>query len=305
VGTHDIVIRHLRVRPGDEAALGKGRWRTNPRGPKSSDAVSVKESTDVIVDHVSASWSTDETISVTHSRRVTVQHCLIAEPLANPALHIENGVPISHAYGALVQGAEISYLKNYIACFKIRGPQLASPPEGKSVRAAAINNLVAFYEGSGTRVKAATHPAEFVVLNNVYRHPLRAAAPDIEVLLEKIKGSGGRRPDAAATVGRTAIYLAGNLGPRRPHAELDEWAGIRSELEATLLARLRRDTPPFTVQPLVLLPTADVERHVLAHAGAILPRRDPIDERMLRDFRASTGRIIMSQDDVGGYGLQP
>jgi hypothetical protein len=90
-------VRHLRVRTGDEPALGKGRWKTAPRGPKSSDAVSVKESAAVMIDPVSASGSTDETVSVTHSRRVTVPHCSIAEPLANPALHLENGVPISHA----------------------------------------------------------------------------------------------------------------------------------------------------------------------------------------------------------------
>ena len=97
-GTHDIIVRHLPVRPGDEPARGKGRWKTAPRAPKSSDPASVKDSADVIIEHVSASGSPDETVAVTPSRRVTVQHwSSIAEPLVNPALHLENGVPICHA----------------------------------------------------------------------------------------------------------------------------------------------------------------------------------------------------------------
>jgi hypothetical protein len=59
--------------------------------------------------------------------------------------------------------------------------------------------------------------------------------------------------------------------------------------------------PPFTFAPLALLPAAEVEAHVLARAGATLPRRDAIDERLVRQFHAGTGRIIFSQDDVGGY----
>lgn len=224
---------------------------------------------------------------------------------SNPALYLESGVPISHAYGARVQGDEISYLKNYLACFKIRGPQLAAPPAGARVRSAAVNNLVAFYEGSGTRVKASRHPAEFVVLHNVYRHPLKPTAPDIHVILEKIKGTGGQRPDPASTTDTTAIFVAGNLGPLRPRAGLDEWAGVRTDLAAGVLAKLRRERPPFEVTPLDLLPTEAVEAFVLANAGATLPRRDATDERILRQYRAGTGRVILSQDDVGGYGLQP
>jgi hypothetical protein len=303
LGTHDIVVRYLRVRPGDEAPLGKGRWAGRPRPVKASDAVSVKDSHDVIIDHVSASWSTDETISVTRSRRVTVQDCFITEPLANPALHVENGVEIPHAYGALVQGDEVSYLRNYLAHFKIRGPQLAAPPEGSRVRSAAINNLVAFYENSGTRVKASRQPADFVVLGNVYRHPLKPGAPDIDLILEKPKGTPGRRIEAADTAGRTRVFMAGNLGPGRPRPEDDEWRGVRSDLLGPVVERLRVAVAPFEVQPLRLLPAEAVEEHVLRHAGATLPERDVIDRRLVAEHRAGRGRVIRSQDEVGGYGV--
>ncbi len=301
--THDVIVRYIRVRPGDEPQLGKGRWAGHPRAIKATDAVTVKESHDVIIDHVSGSWSTDETISVMHSQRVTVQRCIIAEPLENPVLHVENGVEISHALGALVEGDEVSYIKNYIAYFKIRGPQLAAPSEGEAVRSAAVNNLVAFYEGSGTRVKASHIAADFIVLNNVYRHSLKARAPDIDLILEKIKANGKRRPDAATTVGHTHVYIAGNLGPQRASADLDDWVGVRVDFSEKVAVQLRVAKPPFTVTPLALLPAVEVEQAVLADAGALLPERDAIDERIVRQYREGTGRIINSQDDVGGYAL--
>jgi len=149
-GTHDVTVRYIRVRPGDEAALGKGVWKDHPRtGMHQGDAVTVKESADVIIDHVSASWSTDETISVTKSEWVTVQNCIIAEPLANPALHIEDGREISHPFGSITEGDQVSYIKNFFAYFSIRGPQLAASHSGHPVRTAAINNLVSFYKKPG------------------------------------------------------------------------------------------------------------------------------------------------------------
>lgn len=297
VHTHDIIVRHLRVRPGDEASLGKGPWQGRPRPIRSGDAISVQECADVIIDHVSASWSTDETISVTDSRRVTVQNCFITEPLANPTLHVENGVPIAHAYGAIVNGDGISYLKNYFAYFRIRGPQMTGGIPELPTRSAAINNLVAFYEESGTRVKIARERSEYIVQNNRYRHPLKLTAPDIHLLAEK--GAERRTPEKA--VRWTRLYVAGNLGPLRPKAGGDDWGSVRANFDPAVAVRFRADQPPFVVEPLVLLPADEVEAHVLAGAGATLPLRDPVDERLVRQYRAGAGKVILSQDDVGGY----
>jgi hypothetical protein len=301
-GTHDIIIRHLRVRPGDEAQLGKGAWQGKKQPIKSGDAVSVTESADVIIDHVSASWATDETISVNHCRRVTVQNCFITEPLANPILHVEEGVPIAHAYGALVGGDGISYLKNYFAYFKIRGPQMSGGTKELPARTAAINNLVAFYENSGTRVKAARETSEYVVQNNVYRHPLKPDAPDIHLLVERAEKGTNNFVAPEKTAAKTRVYISGNLGPSRPQANLDDWKSVRTDFDPAVLTLLRATRPPFAVEPLALLPAEAVEAHVLAQAGATLPRRDAIDERLVRQYRAGSGKVINSQDDVGGYG---
>ncbi len=163
----------------------------------------------------------------------------------------------------------------------------------------------AFHAGAGTRGNATRNPAEFVVWLHVYRHARKPTAQDIQVILEEIKGPGGQRPAPARTTDTTAIFEAENPGPRRPRAGLDETAGVRTDLAPGVLAKLRRERPPFNVTPLDLLPAEAVAVLVLAKGGATLPRRDATDERRLRQDRAGPERVILSQDDVGGYGLQP
>src|SRR5580765_6058300 len=51
VDANDAVVRHLRVRLGTA-------------NPKAEDAITIEGGTNVIVDHCSASWSIDETLSV-------------------------------------------------------------------------------------------------------------------------------------------------------------------------------------------------------------------------------------------------
>jgi hypothetical protein len=40
---------------------------------------------------------------------------------------------------------------------------------------------------------------------------------------------------------------------------------------------------------------------VLNQAGATLPRRDPVDERVVYSVRNGTGRIIDNENEVGGW----
>lgn len=79
VETHDVVIQHIAVRPGDEAPPG--------------DALGVRKGHRVVFDHCSATWAIDENLSISGpadaessdatSHDVIVRHCLIAEALSH------------------------------------------------------------------------------------------------------------------------------------------------------------------------------------------------------------------------------
>jgi hypothetical protein len=90
VSADHVIIRYIRVRPGDNEAI-------------ELDAVWVAKGRNIILDHCSVSWSVDETLSVAAADdelgNVTVQWCIIAESL-NCSVHSKE----CHGYGSLVRG---------------------------------------------------------------------------------------------------------------------------------------------------------------------------------------------------------
>ena len=75
----------------------------------------------------------------------------------------------------------------------------------------------------------------------------------------------------------------------------DDWAMIVREREHTKLKQ------PFPVPATHTDRAEEAYERVLAGAGAILPERDAVDERLLADIKAGTGRVIDSQEQVGGW----
>ena len=105
VNAPNVIMRHIRVRPGD-ARKGSGAEQGF-----NGDAISIWRS-DVILDHVSASWGIDENLSVAGNgtRRVTIQHSTISEGLAQTGLYhgeydpsYNPGGPNSHSMGSLIK----------------------------------------------------------------------------------------------------------------------------------------------------------------------------------------------------------
>lgn len=262
--THDIVIRYLRCRPGDQ---------TSKAGDV--DAISLWDAKDVIIDHCSATWSTDECLSVTRdSDRVTVQHCLIAEGLTK------------HSYGSIIasyRGA-ISYLGNLYANNISRNPRPSGHQDEKEhagepgPRIDFRNNVLynwtygPGYTGTG---KPAT--AERIAMN--YVGNTLKPGPDTS--------AGDRARAFTIFQGGTAeLFLDGNqLDPPLPIRFQSELLTIRPG--STLILR---DAPlPFD-PPADNLTAKAAYARVLADAGAVKPKRDTVDTRIIAGVRDGTGR---------------
>jgi len=121
IQAHDVVLRHLRVRTGDA--------RTPHDGWDNRDAVNFGhprregDTHDVVLDHCSFSWAVDETLTVWYrSHDITVQHCLLAEPLFH-SKHPEG----PHSMGILIGegAANVSLHHNLLADSNGRNPQVA------------------------------------------------------------------------------------------------------------------------------------------------------------------------------------
>jgi len=117
-----VVIRYLRVRPGDTAGTEQ-------------DGINVRADS-VVIDHSSVSWGTDETLSISgDARDVTLQWCMITESL-NRSVHHKG----AHGYGTLIAPADRVTIHHSIYAF-----HRSRNPRPKDVTLDFRNNLVYGY----------------------------------------------------------------------------------------------------------------------------------------------------------------
>ena len=101
VQTSDVVLRHLRIRPG----AGSG-----------DDAVEFRDAERCLADRCSFLWGDDETCSIVGlSDAITIQHCLIAEGLNHAG----------HSMAAIAGGERTTWHRNVFAHCRSRNPRFA------------------------------------------------------------------------------------------------------------------------------------------------------------------------------------
>mgnify|MGYP001577722657 CR=1 FL=1 len=271
VNADDVVIRYIRSRLGSQSG-------------EEGDAVSIVGGRRIILDHVSASWSVDETLSVSarYDRTpgiydVTVQWSIISESLRR-AGHSKG----DHGYGSLIRGgrgSRFSFHHNLWAHHVQRMPRpgnytpIAEDPDGPLIE--FRSNI--FYNWGGTasgynadRDSAAT----YAFIDNCY-----IAGPDtqgLHIFREE-------NPNARS-------WFEGNsLNGVIP---VDQWELVKGLHNALASAP---DVAPVTRDPA----TGGCAR-VLGEAGAS-HRRDAVDRRIVEDVRTRSGRIIDNEADVGGW----
>ncbi len=267
-GTHDVIVRHLRCRPGDKNSQAG-----------EVDAISLWDARDVIIDHCSATWSTDECLSVTRdSDRVTVQHCLIAEALTE------------HSYGSIIasyRGA-ISFLHNLYASNRSRNPRPGGyqtlPEPGRASDPGPridFRHNVIFNWGSGAGYTGAGN------LEQAERIAMNYAGNYLKPGADTPAGYRGK----AFTIykGATAeLFLEGNQIEASPPPPAAAQADLLAVYPGSTL--ILRDAPLDFDPPAEKLTAATAYARVLENAGAVKPSRDPVDARIVAGIRDGTGR---------------
>ncbi len=290
IATHDVVIRHLRVRPG-EAGVAK-------MGGVDFDAITtVRGALDVIVDHCSLTWATDENLSASStrfdgeseadwmhsaSRRITFSNNLLAEGLAN-ATHAKG----EHSKGSLIHDHvnEVLIVRNLYAHNYERNPMFKGGARGQVINNLIYNpgqravhyNLIA-EEWFGHRYSV----GEVVMRGNV----MRAGPSTQELAFFMTGGSGDVR-----------VFAADNLAVDRLGRPLPQ----RGRYTTTPMQVIEMESAPALPFGVELLSSEKVQDAVMAQAGARPWDRDDIDRRILADTAEGRGKIIDSENEVGGY----
>jgi pectate lyase len=293
IATHDVIVQHIRVRPG-EAGFGKGR------GPD-FDAISVIAGHDVIVDHCSLTWATDENLSASGPRftgttpnewrrgtshRITFSNNLIAEGLAY-STHAKG----EHSKGSLIHDnvTDILIVGNLYAHNFERNPLFKG-----GVRGTIVNNLI--YD-PGPRALHYNLIAEewgdheyqlgrMVAIGNVLR---AGPSTPADLAFMTLGGSGSVEWFAEDNI---AVDRIG-----RPLPMTGRYTTAPAEL-----IPIARPALPEGVRP---RPAVEVQDHVVRNAGARPWDRDAIDARIVANVIEGRGEVIDSENDVGGYPAYP
>lgn len=108
-----------------------------------------------------------------------------------------------------------------------------------------------------------------------------------------------RRPPIALTKTADVTYFVeGNVVEGRPEASGEAMFAPKEENGRRLF---RLQSTPFPAPPLSATSAEAALDEVIRFAGAVLPGRDGVDERIAGLVRSRGGRIINSQKDVGGW----
>ncbi|MSU58329.1 MAG: hypothetical protein EXS35_09135 [Pedosphaera sp.] len=299
-GTHDTIVRCLRLRRGDVIVRATGQ----PTGSTGLDTVSIDDSSNVIFDHCSLSWSCDEIFGIVQNQNVTVQWCIISEPLGDPGLHPYGA---SHAYGLNCSATTLSIHHNLVARYVFRGPQFepndAVAGQGYENWMEAVSNLLFDYSSSGSRyrsgveVGAGNIPFRFHFINNFYiRGPGHSGAPEIEVDIQY------------AATNTIKVHVKGTIGPNRVNDTMDEWTGVWTSTDipirsaATDVQSQMSDVPLFTPPvPITAHSASNSYKQVLSLAG-YNNVRDSVDDRIRSNVVVRAfGAYLHSQSEVGGW----
>jgi pectate lyase len=269
IATENVVVRYLRCRLGDLSR-------------QEEDAISILHGAkNVILDHCSATWSVDECLSTSgNDTDITVQWCLIAEPLNN-SIH-EKG---AHGYGSLARAnGRISWHHNLWAHCDSRSPRLGdnygkAPFPTFDVRNNVVYDYGRICSGLTQGIFKANYVGNFIRPGPSSKAKFPIHLGDPSDLLFYIKDN----------------IFEGNDKLTKDNALFFDLVEIKGKRQVQTVAE------PFGVVPVATQSPQEAFEAVLATVGASLPVRDAVDARIIRQVRERTGTIIDSQKQVGGW----
>lgn len=275
IAADDVVVRYVRARLGDESGA-------------EDDAITVTRGRRIILDHVSASWSVDETLSVASRYDppesgpydVSVQWSIISESL-DQSRHAKG----LHGYGTLVRaahGARITFHHNLWAHHRARGPRPGNyltadiDPIGPFIE--FRSNVFYNWGGRFSGYDADTaQRATYNFIDNAY-----IGGPN---------STGALAFQEENTLARA--FFAGNT--MNGVLPADPWSLVEGADRAGY--RLDQAADVAIVAP---DPASSAHDRVLQKAGASRAR-DAVDQRVVESVRSRTGHAINSQNEVGGW----
>ena len=286
VDTHDVIIRYLRFRRGNTNVFDR------------DDALGGNPIGNIIVDHCSCSWGLDENLSMYrhiyergtngYGEKLPTLNITLQWNISSEALNTYN-----HAFGATWGGRNSSFHHNLFACNTGRNPSI-----GMTYDFNFVNNVL--FNWRHRTVDGGDKDSLYNIINNYYQPGPVAESGTVRYRV-LLPAATQTKQDPTPHFGKA--YVAGNFVAGNERVSADNWAGgvqfsdggtkddpttTTNESVKNLVAQVRVKTP-FPMAPVTTTPAKQAYSEVLESAGAVLPRRDAVDRRVIEEVK--TGKV--------------
>jgi pectate lyase len=289
VATHDVIVQHIAVRPGEFGRPKKSGW--------DADGLSISAADNVIVDHCSFSWATDENLSASGprfkgataeewrqatSRRITFSHNIVAEGLRD-STHKKG----EHSKGSLIHdnANRVLIFGNLYNANHERNPLIKG-----GAHVAVVNNLI---HNFGARA----------IHYNLIAHEWGAHAPQLGIVTlvgNVARGGADTLPGvplfSLGGAGDVSLYLHDNVAVDANGKPLPQTGSYTASG-----ARIVKAGTPYLPPNLKPMPSARLEQAIYTSAGMRPWARDPVDFKILSDVAEGRGLIVDSEAQSSGY----
>lgn len=280
----NIIVRYMRFRMGDRFQ-NKGMIH----GSGHDDAFGGMGRKNIIIDHCSMSWSTDEVFTIYNGDSTTLQWNIISEPL-NYSYHFEEGDKDfeHHGYGGIWGGRHLSAHHNLFAHCVNRNPRFAGTRNINEEFVDFSNNVI--YNWGNNNIYGG-EGGNYNLINNYFKH---GPSTNKSVRYRIVNPSRQQNP----AIGFGKYFVNGNYVDGADDVSKNNRLGIHMGNNGTeedkQLAVMNK---AFPAEYTSTHTAEEAYRLVLQKAGASF-KRDTLDERIINDVKNRTGRII---DVQGGY----
>jgi hypothetical protein len=285
IDTHDVIVRYMRFRRGETNVLRR------------DDGLGGNPVGNIIIDHVSASWGLDENMSIyrhvydrgAKQQKLPTVNITIQNSIFSEALDTYN-----HAFGSTIGGHNSTFMRNLWANNIARNPSV-----GMDGDFGFVNNVI--FNWWNRSADGGDNKSFYNFINNYYK-PGPITPVDKPIGHRILKPESGRSPDKKQVYGRA--YVHGNIMEGNEKVTANNWDGgvqIEDMPDAGRFTDSLRSDVAFPMAAVTTLTAAAAYTYVLANAGASLPKRDPVDTRIVGEV--TTGKIVYSEDakpPVGG-----
>ncbi|MEN3323185.1 pectinesterase family protein [Mariniflexile soesokkakense] len=266
----NVIVRYIRFRMGDTFKV-------------EGDALGCRNANNVIIDHCSISWGTDENASFYNNKNFTLQWCVISEAL-NRSVHKKG----AHGYGGIWGGVNASFHHNLIASNNSRNPRFS----GSSTTENSENEFVDFrnnviYNWGANNIYGG-EKGTYNIINNYFKSGPATTSSKLDRIVSPSEPYG-------------KFYVDGNYVNGYGAITKNNWnGGVQCDNpEATKL------NSPINISENIKTSSAiDAYEEVLKNAGVNL-FRDAVDARIVHNTKEGSANykngIIDSQENVGGW----